>query len=281
MVEETADKEVGVRGVHPRVKHLFFSDNRTKRVFDLVKRTDVLSGFPIENSTSVGRAVFPWLHVGSSGRYNDLGLVFAVPNWNFCVVPSAPADGPINADVVHPIQEELTITNGVERDGLNVFPHPVLNVGLSYVPFLQQNDLHWVFSTLGNGNVLVPFHGLDQPAGLVEEVNCPSTSVENGHAVQRSCDIGHGAIEVNGLERGESQFTEHGHVVLITERTDHQDARSEIGFHGWMLPNFDTGGAAMGVKRKMDLLSDEVLIALVIGVDHHHAAGTNEFGTCG
>ena len=120
------------------------------------------------------------------------------------MVPSAPADGPINADVVHPIQEELAISNRVEVDGLDVFTHPVLNVSLSYVPFLQQNDLHGVFSTLGNGNVLVPFHGLDQSAGLVEEVNRPSTGVENGHTLQRSCDIGHGAVEVNGLERSES-----------------------------------------------------------------------------
>ena len=48
-----------------------------------------------------------------------------------------------------------------------------------------------------------------------------------------------------------------------------------------MLPDFDTGGPAMGVKRQMDLLSDEVLIAFVIGVNHHHAARTNEFGTRG
>ena len=99
--------------------------------------------------------------------------------------------------------------------------------------------------------------------------------------MQRPCDIGHGAVEVDGLERGESQFAEHSHVVLVTERTDHQDARSKIGFHGRMLSDFDTGGPAMGVKGKMDLLSDEVLIALVIGVNHHHATSTNEFGTRG
>ena len=93
-----------------------------------------------------------------------------------------------------------------------MFSHPVLNVGLPYVPLLQQDDLHGIFPTLGNGNVLVPFHGLDQPAGLVEKVNRLSASIENGHAVQRSCDIGHGAVEVDGLVRGESQFAEHGHA---------------------------------------------------------------------
>ena len=41
--------------------------------------------------------------------------------------------------------------------------------------------------------------------------------------------------------------------------------------------NFDRGRATFGGQRKGDALTDQMAIPFVVGMDHHHTTGTNQF----
>ena len=43
---------------------------------------------------------------------------------------------------------------------LNQFPEAILHVGLPHIPFLQQDDFHGVFATLGDGYFLIFFNDI-------------------------------------------------------------------------------------------------------------------------
>ncbi len=148
VVEETADEEVGVGGIHPCVEHLFLTNDGPEGSFHIFKRTQVFPGFTVEHTAACWWLIFPGLDIRSRRWNDDLRLVLAVPNGNFSVVPSAAADGPVDADVVHPVQEELTVSNRVKGDGFNVLPHAVLDVCLTNVPLFEQDDFNRIFSSL-------------------------------------------------------------------------------------------------------------------------------------
>ena len=185
--------------------------------------------------------ISPRLDITARWRDHDSAFILAVPNWDFGVVPSAAADRPVNADVVHPIDEELTVTRRVEGDVLDEFSHPVLNVRLPDVPLLEQDNFNGIFASLRNGDFLFPFNDLNQSALLLEHQGGLFPGLKHAESLQRSSDFGHVSVKVNGLKRGESKFPENRNVVLVTERTNHQNSRTKLGFHRRVLHDGDGG----------------------------------------
>ena len=148
MVEVAADKEVGIRRIHPRVKHFFLPFEAAKGVGKVVIGAEVITRLTVQHSTSLRRFVLPRLDICASRRHDDLCFVITVPNWNLGVIPPTATDRPINADVVHPVEQELAIAYRVETDGINVLSHAVLDVGLPNIPFFEQDDFNWILATL-------------------------------------------------------------------------------------------------------------------------------------
>ena len=96
----------------------------------------------------------PRLDIDPRWRYNDLQAIVGIPYWDFCVIPPTSADRPIYGDIVHPIKKKLSISRRMEFNLIDQLPHPPLDVCLSDVPFLQQNDLDRILPSLTDRHFL-------------------------------------------------------------------------------------------------------------------------------
>ena len=223
VLEQAADEEVGIRGIHPRVEHLLLTNDVTEFRSEVVPGTEEGSVVPVKHAAS-GRWVFaPWLHVRSLWRNDDLRPRIGIPNWNLCVVPSAAGNRPIDGNVVHPIQQELTVTGRMELHLFDELLQAVLHVRLPDVPFLEQDDFNRVLAALRNGDLLILLDHVGDVPGRFQVLDGGRTGLEHRHAGERPSERGHATFKVDGLEGVQSQLPEDSDVVLVAKRADHQD----------------------------------------------------------
>ena len=193
------------------------------------------------------------------------------------MVPSATAYWPVNADVVHPIKQELSVSRGMELNVVDVLSHTVLDMRLADVPFLQQDNFNGIFPSFGDRDVLISLNRLHKPSATLKQFNGLGPRFHDRHANQWSCNIGHFAFKVNGLERRQTEFSKDSHVVLIAERTHHEDAASKIGLDRWVLTDLNGCFSALRGQGERNVLANKMSITLVVGVNNDNTTGTNQF----
>ena len=197
------------------------------------------------------------------------------------MVPTASGYWPVNADVVHPIEKKLLVPLWMKFNSLCMFSDSILSMSLAHIPFLEENDFNGVFTTLRDWNFLFTFNHIDQFSLSFKVFDCSLTGFKNSLSSKWSCKIGHTSFKVDGLEGGESEFSKHGYVVLITERTYHQDTTAKVRLHRRVGLNFNAGLSAIDRHGELDSLTDEVSVSLVLGMHDHDATSTNQFWASG
>ncbi len=188
------------------------------------------------------------------------------------------ANRPVDCDVIHPIKEELLVTFGVEGNLVDVLAHTILNMCLTDIPFLEQNDLNGVLTSLRNRDLLFTLGEISNQPCLLEQNNRFSPSLCHWHPTEWTSNRGHPSLKVDGLEGFHAEFPEHCDVILISERTCHQHTRTKFRFDRRMRTYFDTCLAPTCGHRQVQPLANKISIAFVLRMYDDDSTGTYHLG---
>ena len=110
-------------------------------------------------------------------------------------------------------------------------------MGLSDIPLFQQNYFDWVFSALGDWNLLISLNHILYSICFLQNLNSLSTGIYDGHSGQWPSNLSYVAIKIYCLKGRQSQFSEHRNIILVTEGTDHQDPGTKFHVDAGMSPD--------------------------------------------
>ena len=114
-------------------------------------------------------------------------------------------------------------------------------MGLSDIPFLQQNYLDRVLPPLGYRDLLIALNYILYSTRFLQDLDSLGSGIHNRHAGQWPSDLGYVTLQIYRLKRGQSQFPEHRNIILVTEGADHQDPGTEIHVDARMGPDLYSG----------------------------------------
>ena len=114
-------------------------------------------------------------------------------------------------------------------------------MGLSDIPFLQQNYLNRVLSALGDRDLLIVLNNILYFTCFLQDLDSPGASIYYRHTCQRTSNLGYVTIQIYRLKGRQSQFPEHRNIILVTEGTDHQDPGTEFHVDAGMGPDLYCG----------------------------------------
>ena len=116
---------------------------------------------------------------------------------------------------------------------------------------------------------------LDEGAELFEQLGRCLPGLEALHARQRTGVGVHGAVGVHHIEDRKVMTLADIEVGAVVGRGHLEHACAEGAFDGGVADDLDLGAG----ERAPDVLADEVLVALVFGVDGHSRVAGDGFGT--
>ena len=114
-------------------------------------------------------------------------------------------------------------------------------MGLSDIPFLQQNYLDRVLSTLGDRDLLIMLNYILYSTCFLQDPDSLGTGIYYRHTCQRTSNLGYVTLQIYRLEGRQSQFPEYRNIILVTEGTDHQDPGTEFHVDAGMGPDLYCG----------------------------------------